>query len=149
MLDRKYRLSRTKKVAYVQKGVVGAPVNTWSRLVAGQWLFTVLAIGVLVLIGVPAVKNYGQQKAIDIEIKEAQAEIERFSAKNQEIKEVINYLESDQAVEDQARLNLGLKKAGEKVVVISDRPQVAESLPSAASSKNLSNPHKWFNYFFN
>jgi cell division protein FtsB len=149
MLDRKYRLSRTKKVAYVQKGVVGAPVNTWSRLVAGQWLITIIAVGVLVLIGIPAVKNYGQQKAIDIEIKEAQAEIERFTGQNQEIKEVISYLESDQAVEDQARLNLGLKKAGEKVVVISDRPQVVESLPGSVSQENLSNPHKWFNYFFN
>jgi len=150
MLNNKYRLSRTKKVAYVQKGLAGAPSHGWGRLLSNQGLMTILILGALVLISVPAIRNYTQERAINLEINEARAEIDRYASKNKELNDVIGYLESDQAVEEKARLNLGLKKQGEKVVVIVDRPQVSEnSLAQANSSQSeLSNPHKWLNYFF-
>ena len=150
MLNNKYRLSRTKKVAYVQKGSIGAPGHNLGRLVSGQGLMTVLILLALVLVSIPAIRNYAQERAVDLEINEARAEIDRYSSKNQELSNVIGYLESDQAIEEKARLNLGLKKQGEKVVVIADRPQISESSAADANSsqEKLSNPHKWLNYFF-
>ncbi|OIO06874.1 hypothetical protein COX68_00630 [Candidatus Falkowbacteria bacterium CG_4_10_14_0_2_um_filter_41_15] len=150
MLNNKYRLSQTKKVAYVQKGLTGISGYSLGRLMSNQGLMTILILGALVLISIPAVRNYAQERAVDLEINEARAEIERYTSKNKELGDVIGYLESDQAVEAKARLNLGLKKQGEKVVVITDRPQVSEN-PSAradSSQSKLSNPHKWLNYFF-
>jgi cell division protein FtsB len=150
MLNNKYRLSRTKKVAYVQKGALGASGHGLGRLMSNQGLMTILILGALVLVSVPAVRNYAQERAVDLEINEARAEIDRYSSKNKELSDVIGYLESDQAVEEKARLNLGLKKQGEKVVVIADRPQVSANSAADANSsqEKLSNPHKWLNYFF-
>jgi len=150
MSNNKYRLSRTKKVTYVQKGLVGAPTYSLGNLMSRQGLWTILIFGILALISVPAIRNYAQERAVDLEINEARAEIERYSNQNEELSQVINYLESDQAVEEMARLNVGLKKQGEKVAVITDKPQVsAESVASDnASQKKISNPHKWLNYFF-
>lgn len=150
MLNNKYRLSRTKKVAYVQKGTVGAPTFSLAHFMANQGLLTVLILAALVLISIPAVKNYAQERSVDLEINEAKAEIERYGTQNKELGQVISYLESDQAIEEKARLNLGLKKQGEKVAVISDRPQVNEESLGGdqAANEKLSNPHKWLNYFF-
>jgi|GEM_PF-685179 len=150
MLNNKYRLSRTKKVTYVQKGQIGAPVYSWGNLFSKQALLTILTLGILALISVPAIRNYAQERAVDLEINEARAEIERYTSQNKELSDVIGYLESDQAVEEKARLNLGLKKQGEKVAVIAAEPQVSEDAAAAqkAANEKLSNPHKWLNYFF-
>ncbi|MEI7620650.1 MAG: septum formation initiator family protein [Candidatus Falkowbacteria bacterium] len=150
MLNNKYRLSRTKKVAYVQKGIVGTSTFNLGHLMSNQGLLSILIFGVLVLVSVPAIRNYAQERAVDLEINEAKAEIERYESKNKELSNVIGYLESDQAIEEKARLNMGLKKQGEKVAVIADRPQVSEEsvVGSNPSNEKLSNPHKWLNYFF-
>lgn len=150
MLNHKYRLSRTKKVAYVQKGSVGLSGSGLGRFIPKQGLLTIFILGVLVLVSIPAVRNYAQERAVDLEINEARAEIERYESKNKELSEVIGYLESDQAIEEKARLNLGLKKQGETVAVIATLPQVSEdsALQGSASNEKLSNPHKWLNYFF-
>jgi cell division protein FtsB len=149
MLNKKYRLSRTKKVTYVQKGLVGAPTYSLGQFISRPGVFSVLILGALVLVSIPAVRNYAQERAVDLEINEAKAEIERYTNKNKELSEVIGYLESDQAIEEKARLNLGLKKQGETVAVIAASPQVSEDLsPAAARLEELSNPHKWLNYFF-
>ncbi len=150
MLNKKYRLSRTKKVTYVQKGSIGAPAFGFGQLLSKQGLWTILIGGILVLISVPAIRNYAQERAVDLEINEARAEIEHYGNQNKELSQVINYLESDQAIEEKARLNLGLKKEGEKVAVIADKPQVSEesATNNQALQEKLSNPHKWLNYFF-
>ncbi len=150
MQNNKYRLSRTKKVTYVQKGTIGAPTRSLGNLLSKQSLWTILLLVVLTLVSIPTVRNYAQEKAVNLEINEARAEIERYESKNKELSEVINYLESDQAVEEKARLNLGLKKQGEKVAVIADQPQISEESAASGNSSNqkISNPHKWLNYFF-
>jgi hypothetical protein len=58
-------------------------------------------------------------------------------------------------LEEQARLNFGLKKRGENVVVITDKGKVAgvSTTSQIATSNNktgmeTSNPKKWFSYFF-
>lgn len=150
MTNNKYRLSRTKKVAYVQKGTIRTSADNFGRFMSKQGFLTVLILGVLVLVSIPAVRNYAQERAVDLEINEARAEIERYESKNKELSDVIDYLESDQAVEEKARLNLGLKKQGEKVVVIADQIQASEDVATDknSSDEKLSNPHKWLNYFF-
>ena len=150
MTNNKYRLSRTKKVAYVQKGTIRTSADNFGRFMSKQGFLTVLILGALVLVSIPAVRNYAQERAVDLEINEARAEIERYESKNKELSDVIDYLESDQAVEEKARLNLGLKKQGEKVVVIANQTQVSEDVAANknSSDEKLSNPHKWLNYFF-
>ncbi len=62
---------------------------------------------------------------------------------------MIEYLQSDISLEEQARLNLGLKKANEDVVVVNRQSvaQVASVSEVAVSSRNI-NWDKWLSYFF-
>ena len=62
---------------------------------------------------------------------------------------MIDYLNSDQSLEEEARLNLNLKKSGEQVIVINDIENKATTTSSIVPSKNKNNLAKWRDYFFN
>ena len=71
-----------------------------------------------------------------------------FFSHNEELKIITSYLSTNQAVEEKARLNLGLQKAGEKVVVI--KKDENEDINTSTEEKiDLPNYKKWLNYFFN
>jgi len=116
-----------------------------------KWLksgwFTFFGLLILFLITWPLLKNMSQEKSLESDITSAQAEIKKYEGENQKLQELINYLGSDQAVEDKAKLNLGMKKAGEKVVVIQENaPAVASGDENNSSSTN--NFSRWYQYFF-
>jgi len=148
MLKKNYQLSQTKKVQYIQKGALNSGSSFWKKFLASQGLISILALIVLGLILWPLLKNYSQQQALNEEIEEVQTEIAKYEDKNTDLKVMIGYLESDQAIEEKARVNLGLKKEGEKVIVISD-PQKIQTEAGASDIPELSNPQKWWRHFFN
>jgi len=143
-----YKLSQTRKVQYIQKASQPRGHTFWQKFVSRQVLWTFLSLALLGLIAWPTIKNYSQQQALDQEIKEAQGEIDKYQDQNKELKDMIGYLSSDQAIEDKARLNLGLKKSGENVIIISDSDAASGTPTSTAANDNLSNPQKWLHYFF-
>ncbi len=77
-----------------------------------------LGLGVIILISFPIAKNVSQRRNINTEVMELKKEIKLIDDKNTQLQKLINYLSSDQYVEEQARLNFGLKKEGEKAVVV-------------------------------
>lgn len=119
--------------------------------------FSVSFLGMLVifLIGFPLYKNLKQQYIINQEIKDLETEIAQFQNKNKDLKKMIEYLKSDQFIEEQARLNMGLKKAGEEVVVIENPKSSTTDITGNISGEqtfaenNSPNLVKWKNYFFN
>jgi hypothetical protein len=97
---------------------------------------------------VPYLRNYKKNKIMDAEIAEANANISQYEKTNEELKIITSYLSTNQAVEEKARLNLGLQKAGEKVVVI--KKDENEDINTSTEEKiDLPNYKKWLNYFFN
>jgi len=148
MPRKNYQLSQTKKIPYIQKGALNSGSGFWKKFLAKQGVISVLALLVLGFILWPLLKNYSQQQALNEEIKKVQTEIAKYEDKNSDLKTMISYLESDQAIEEKARINLGLKKEGEKVIVISD-PQKVQEVVETNNITNLSNPQKWWRYFFN
>ncbi|PKM88920.1 hypothetical protein CVU83_00935 [Candidatus Falkowbacteria bacterium HGW-Falkowbacteria-2] len=117
-----------------------------ARLLGDKRVFAIIALIFLLLILVPLAKSYSRKRLIEKEIEGIQQEIASFEAKNSDLKEMIDYLQSDQSLEEQARLNMGLKRPGETVAVIADSVvgvQVAET-------KEVVNPpnwQKWWRYF--
>jgi cell division protein FtsB len=148
MPRKNYKLSNTRKVQYIQKASQDGGHGFWRKLVSRQALWTLLGLVILGAIAWPAIKNYSQQQALDQEIKEAQGEIEKYQDQNKDLKDMISYLSSDQAIEDKARLNLGLKKSGENVIIISEAAAATDTPASTSADANLSNPEKWLHYFF-
>lgn len=121
-------------------------------------LFTVLGVIILVLISIPLSKKWQQKQKVDEEVAKLKQEISQVENKNQRLEELIQYLKSDQFLEEQARKNLGMKKKGEEVVVIEEeKGKVAgafvENKNNTSSSDNKTKPEsnwkKWWNYFFN
>lgn len=126
--------------------------------------FFVVFLLILIALSVPLIKNIGNRRRINLEIKNLEAEIELTDNKNNDLNKLIAYLESDQYLEEQARLNMGLKKDGEEVVVLkglnkADGKQLASDSTAGDSpfsipglEQNLksnidSNPAKWLRYF--
>ncbi len=120
------------------------------RLVTSQRFLAVIGLFLLLIIAIPLAKTYSQKKLVEKELAELQAGIAQFEQENSELQEMIKYLESDQSLESQARLNLNLKKPEESVVVI-ERLKDADSQLNSNQTSNQdkrSNLKKWQEYFF-
>lgn len=124
------------------------------------WRSKILAFALLMiiaLIGYPFAKKINQQRLLNKEIKELEAEAQRVANKNKELTGLIDYLQSDNFLETEARLNLDLKKPGEKVAVIKGAQEQPVDLKTSAfnipgldkeTPVIVSNPQKWWVYFF-
>lgn len=118
------------------------------RLFSSQRFLAILCLGFLILILFPLAKTYTQKKILEKEINEVEQEIAAFEKDNQELREMIGYLQSEQFLEEQARLNLNLKKPGEQVVVINDLKPVLAFNSDDEKEEDSGNFNKWWRYFF-
>ncbi len=94
-------------------------------------------------------RAYYQDYMVRQEIKELQSDIEKLNTKKLESLKVLEYVTSNQFVEETARTDLNMKKVGESVLVV---PQAhVESLASEGvhkvGSDDLSVMMKWWYYF--
>jgi cell division protein FtsB len=123
----------------------------------------IIALAVILILSFPVIKNFSQRDKAAKEIKELEKEIELIGNKNEELRQLVDYLNSDQYIEGQARLNFGLKKPGEEAAVIEmdgenkdnrsgnagqESVYIIPGLEEKNNSKPLTNPQKWLNYFF-
>ena len=137
--------------------------NFITRILFNSKTFALFGLIIIILISVPLAKKVSQRYKIDQEIKDLEAEIAELENKNIDLKEFVNYLESDQFVEEQARLQFGLKKEGEEAAVIKSEEveQIQERIEARGSAvfgiigsdknhpaKPISNPERWRGYFF-
>jgi len=135
--------------------------NPLFRFFFNPKFLALVAIVALVWLSFPLREKLQGKKEIDKEIQNLKKEISELENKNQDLEELTKYLQSDQFVEEQARMNLGLKKKGEEVVVIKEEEgKVAgafakndniDSHKDAATkkqSRQFSNWEKWWDYFF-
>lgn len=117
------------------------------------YFFTFVCLVVLATIILPVYKNASQRYEVDKEVLDLQKQISSLEAGNNDLKKLKTYLESDQFVEKEARLDLGLKMKGEQVAVIEGAGTVLATTDSvdqtlnSGENKNF-NPSKWWNYFF-
>lgn len=121
--------------------------NIFPDLILSKF-FLVFCLFVLIIIGFGLANGTVKKYKVNSEIKDLQSEISRLEKQNQEFGQLVEYLNSDIFIEQEAKLKLGLKKEGENLVVI---PQ--QSLPTEVNNqdanKKSSNPVKWWTYFFN
>lgn len=120
------------------------------RSVFWDKLFLLLGVVMIILILIPLSKNLTKKSQVDKEIAELEKEIDDLGIQNKNWDNLIEYLESDAYLEEQARLSMGFKKPGEEVVVIKkqDANRVVVVDPEVERRNNLSNQQKWWLYFF-
>jgi len=117
---------------------------------------------VVILLSFPLARVVSRRYQVSEEIRQLEREIADIENKNKKLEDIVGYLGSDQFIEEQARLNLGLKKPEEEVAVIktgdekTDTPKQEDKdiifdipgLTKNEPAKPLSNPRRWWRYFF-
>lgn len=124
------------------------PDNVWYRFFSSQRFLAIIGLVFLVVIIFPLAKTYSQRQLVENEIDGVKKQISEYENKNQQLKELAVYLQSEQSLEEQARLNLNLKKPGEAVVVIEEVKKNVVTIGATSSEANLGNLAKWWRYYF-
>jgi cell division protein FtsB len=128
--------------------------NIIQRLLANPIVLSIVGLVIIVLISIPLAKNVSQRYRTNKEIDNLQREIIAQQNKNSQLKTMISYMQSDQFVEEQARLNLGYKKPGEQMVVIQKQNEADNKNKVNGAADNMkannqpNNFTRWLKYFF-
>jgi cell division protein FtsB len=144
----KHKLQQTIHPRILSAGQLPRPDNFFYRLFSSQRFLAIIGLVFLLLIVFPLAKTYTQRRVVEQEINGVKKEISDFESSNQEMRNMITYLQSDQSLEEQARLNLNLKKPGEKVIVIEEAKTSTSTIDINKNTTPGSNLTKWWHYFF-
>ncbi len=89
-------------------------------------------LAVSLVVGFNFYQSWSRTKAVNQEISQLQENIKTLEQGNQEFQELIKYFNSDAYIEERARLDLGLKKQGENVTVVSKNNQLTAMTQTTA-----------------
>lgn len=128
-------------------------LNKKSKSFLGRFSFQIAVCCVLVVVfvlGSALSRELYREYQIKNEISKLQQEIESMEKDNYELSQLLEYYQTDEYKEAEARQRLNLKGEGEKVVMIENKESSAEGIPDEAQSQKDKSPNyvKWWNYFF-
>jgi len=120
----------------------------WASLTSKVFLVT--AAAALAAVGFGIVKSLVKRAEIEREIQALQNEISKNQLQAEKLSQLIEYLNTEEFREKEARLQLGLRKPGESVVVVPNTAEADEASISDLNktSENLSNWQRWLKYLF-
>ena len=128
------------------------------RKILSSKILLVLSVAILIFFSINLFKEFINRQDLTKETDSLQTEINGLQKKNQELSNLINYFQSLDYVEKEARTKLNLRKPGEKIIVVpgsdsstAPQPQLQPTVDNLAvysSSDNSNNPSRWWNYFF-
>lgn len=123
--------------------------NFFATILASKITTTVVVV-LIILVGFGLYTNHTRQQPVQEEITQLEQEIEALRGTQVELAELAQVLESASYIEKEARVRLGYKKPGEKVVSIpeSARPRPRVLGASEALDNRPANPILWFQHFF-
>lgn len=122
--------------------------NKIKYVVSSRW-FLVIALVIAIFFAFIFARAYYQDYKVRQEIESLKEEVKSLETKKIDLLNLYKYVESDEFVEEKARLELNMKKPGENVLILSnaisdfddDRLFVDEN------KQVLNNPIKWWYYF--
>jgi len=118
--------------------------SDWKGRVWSSNLFSLLLIVLLVTSVIKVGKEIMLRWEINREISNLQTQLDDLESKKDKMDKLISYLQTDEYIEKQARLELNLSKPGEKQINLLGYAQEEEN----RIVDNRSNLEKWINYFF-
>ncbi len=119
---------------------------TWQEFIKSRGATWVL-IPVMVIMLVLAARTMIQKRQIDQQIASLEAQAEKIKRDNDQLSGLIQYFNTPDYQEKQAREKLNLKKEGEFVVVLPNDQEVA-AVTQTIEPPAQSNAKLWLNYFF-
>lgn len=127
-----------------------------SKVILSSKILFLLALFILVFFSVNLVKEVVNKRDLQQDINKLQAEINSLENRNEELSGLIDYFNSMDFVETEARIKLNLKKPGESIIIVPEEENINNYQDGSSlnrqlisqSVKDLSNPLKWRKYFF-
>lgn len=137
-------------------------ILSMKKLVFTFFSVALVLVGVIgtAFVGYRAYQESERNRRISEEIRSLEEEANRIDQENRKLRDRIEYLQSDDFREKEAKRVLEYQKSGEKVVLIRDRVGVSDSpiarnpvsndMPFVlgVSDDEVSNPVKWWREFF-
>ncbi|MCD4762078.1 septum formation initiator family protein [bacterium] len=135
--------------------------NYVNKIIFNQVTMAIIGFCVIVAVSIPLARNVSKQYKINREVHELQGEIAALEAKNDKLGDLIDYLDSNHFIDEQARINLGLRSEGEELVIIKEK-QSKETAINDKIEKSVyniqgfdhepqkkikNNPQRWLEYF--
>ena len=118
-----------------------------------RWIYAsalLVGVGALGAISYFYFQDFRRSREIDQEINRLEQEKDALQVRNVQLGDLLRYLNSETYAEQRARLELGLVKPGERVVVVppqANPPPPAKSPPSPVEP-STSPLRGWWSYFF-
>lgn len=121
------------------------------RFLSSQ-IFLIVGLIIAGLVAFGYGRAYYQNYKVMEEIKQLEEEVASLKSKKLESMEILEYVVSQNYVEDKARTELNMKQPDENVVFVdrlSKKPstQVLGGGVNSVDEMNLNNPMKWWYYF--
>ncbi len=124
--------------------------SMWRRFFESR-LFLVCSIVILVFVIMSYARAYYEDYEVRQKIQELEKQVQSLEGKKLESLQILQYVKSDNFIEEKARTELNLKKPGESVVfvegVIPTQVPQATNETAPVDEPTLSNPMKWWYYF--
>lgn len=141
--------------------------SSFIRRLLGLRVVLVVNVVVLILLSLSFGREFVRNYSIQKDVAELRQTAQQLEARNLEIAEMHTQMQTESFIEKEARLKLGLKKPGERVIVVQedgegDVSNNEEKTANAAGRENatfddsldgedqktVSNAKKWWYYFF-
>lgn len=119
-----------------------------------SWWVVVVAGTLLVVFLVAIVREVVSWHAIKQQVSRLQSQVATAQTHQRQLQDLIDYLGSPTFQEREARLQLGLKKSGERVIVLppsadsSNQGSTADANQGPSSDSTGATTHRWWSYFF-
>lgn len=115
-----------------------------------KWSLVFAANGVLLfVIGVSTVRETYREWKVDQEIVALEQNIEHLEGKKLSLTELASKLSSDDSIDRQARVQLGLQRPGERVFIVRGGETALASFGTEDQPVDeATNPERWFRHFF-
>ena len=122
--------------------------QSWFKRFFASRLFLVISLVVVIAIAFGYARGYYQDYKIKQEIRELEEEVRNLETKKIESLDILQYVTSDDFIEEKARTELNLKAPGEKVLVFNrEDDKYNEERIGLNQNEVIKNPKKWFYYF--
>ena len=117
----------------------------------GSRLFLIIGIPLALFAAFGYIRSYYSEYKVNQEIAVLEKEIKTLEYKKIESMEILNYVMSQNFVEEKARTELNMKKEGENVLVFKNENIYSDqgSFKDDRAGQKISNPLKWLYYFIN
>lgn len=120
-----------------------------------RWSFVIAAsAALLVMIAISTARETYQEWKVDQEIQGLQAQVDAMEGRKLHLHELIQKLQASDTLDKEARMRFGLRKSGERVMILRGFEEKGSSASSTSSGTQTSdesprtNPQKWLSYFF-